>query len=123
MYVLSPFKSLSDRLLTLMCSISAAILNANPMDVKLWHSSFWMFTGVSAFALILCLLFAEETYYNRAIFASRQPAQSSRFARMTGFGRVGPSTRYTLKEATLRFFSTFVKSEPSSRLQNPENSH
>lgn len=89
--------------------ISAAVLSANPEDVKLWHWAFGQFAILSGVAFIGLIFFADETHYNRTVPMHLQPERGNRFARMTGIGRPKNDTFYSLKEAFLRTFSVLLK--------------
>ncbi|EJT98923.1 MFS protein [Dacryopinax primogenitus] len=49
-----------------------------------WEIPFWVFTAMTGFALIMVILFADETYYNRHIPLSKQPPRTSRLMRLIG---------------------------------------
>ncbi|KZO99734.1 MFS general substrate transporter [Calocera viscosa TUFC12733] len=49
-----------------------------------WQIPFWVYTAMTGLALLLVVLFADETYYNRHIPPSKQPPRTSRFLRLIG---------------------------------------
>ena len=78
-------------------------------STELWRWSFGEFAMLSGLSLFIIVLFADETWYNRDISMASQPSRGSKIARLTGFGRPGPNTAYTLRESVERLFLTFTK--------------
>ncbi|KAF2659395.1 MFS general substrate transporter [Lophiostoma macrostomum CBS 122681] len=54
------------------------------ITTKPWPIAFWVYFVETALALILVILFAEETYYDRRISPSNQPPKGSRISRLLG---------------------------------------
>ncbi|KFG85957.1 MFS transporter [Metarhizium anisopliae] len=52
-----------------------------------WQIPFWVYFVETALALILTILFVEETYYDRRIAPENQPPRGSRIARLTGIAQ------------------------------------
>lgn len=56
------------------------------VDWKLdWRWSFWIYSILAALTLLITLLFADESYYNRKCPTNLQPARRSRLLRLTGY--------------------------------------
>jgi len=49
-----------------------------------WNWGFWLLTLLTAVCFLLITFFGEETFYNRHITTSQQPAHKSRWARLVG---------------------------------------
>lgn len=53
-----------------------------------WRPTWWFVFGMIALDLVLIVLFADETYYNRAIPTAEQPARGSRIMRVLGIWQI-----------------------------------
>jgi len=84
---------------------AAFMIATNP-----WPVPFWVYSAMSALALILTILFVEETFYDRRIDASAQPAQGSRISRLLGISQYrSRQQRNTFGQACSRIFIVFAK--------------
>lgn len=86
------------------------LLGAFMTETKPWPTPFWVFTALSALALILTVLFVQETYYDRSIPADEQPPRGSRVARLTGIAQWrSRHLRNSLGQAVWRVVSVILK--------------
>ena len=53
-----------------------------------WRAVFWMVFGTCCLDLVLIVLFADETFYNRSIPRDQQPARGSRIMRVLGVWQI-----------------------------------
>lgn len=86
------------------------LLGAFMVDTKPWPTPFWVYTALCALALILAVLFVQETYYDRRIPANEQPPKGSRVARLTGVAQWrSRHLRNSVKETVWRVVSVILK--------------
>jgi len=71
-----------------------------------WRWVYWIFAIMNYIAFIIIILFIDETFYDRRLPRSEQPAWNSRLLRLTGFERHG---RYSLLSALSRPFVAISK--------------
>lgn len=84
-------------------------------DTKPWPTPFWLYTALTALALVLMVSFGQETYYDRSIPTDRQPARGNRVSRLTGIAQWrSRHLRNTIGGAVWRVVSVFLK--PSNLL-------
>lgn len=75
-----------------------------------WRWPFWIYTILTGLALSAVILFGEETYYDRRIPLSEQPAPQSRWLRLVGIEQWrSRSRRNTLTQAFSRSFKVLAK--------------
>lgn len=75
-----------------------------------WPVPFWVYTAETALALVLTILFVEETFYDRRIPASAQPPKGTRIARLLGISQYrSRHLRNTLPQACSRIFLVIAK--------------
>ncbi|KAL6244298.1 hypothetical protein RBB50_008540 [Rhinocladiella similis] len=68
-----------------------------------WRVPFEVYIAETALCLVLTILFVDETYYDRRIPASSQPARGSRVARLLGIAQYrSRGLRNTLSQALMR---------------------
>jgi hypothetical protein len=93
------------------------LLAAFQVETKPWPTPFWVFTALSALALILAVLFVQETYYDRRIPENEQPPKGSRIASLTGVAQWrSRHLRNSLGQTVWRVISVILK--PSNILAN-----
>lgn len=75
-----------------------------------WQWGFGLLTAMTGLALILTIVFVEETFYNRKIPIKDQPVKKSRFMRIIGVEQwKSRYTRSTFVEAAMRPVRVIVK--------------
>ncbi|KAF5679180.1 major facilitator superfamily transporter [Fusarium heterosporum] len=75
-----------------------------------WHIPFWIYFVETSLALILTVLFVEETYYDRRITAADQPHRGSRVARLLGLAQYRSRRhRNSFGQACMRPFRVIIK--------------
>ena len=60
-----------------------------------WRAVFWMVFGTCMLDLVLIVLFADESWYNRTIPTEQQPARGSRIMRVLGIWQIRNHKGYT----------------------------
>jgi len=86
------------------------LLAAFMIATKPWPVPFWVYTAETALALILTILFVEETFYDRRIAPSTQPPRGSRIARLLGTSQYrSRHLRNTFGQACSRIFIVIAK--------------
>ena len=69
-----------------------------------WRPVLWMVVAVECFNLMLILLFADETYYDRTLAV--QPSRGTRFGRLVGIWQIRNHSYYwTVKAAFMRLWN------------------
>ncbi|KAI1175213.1 major facilitator superfamily domain-containing protein [Nemania sp. FL0916] len=63
------------------------LLAAFQIATKPWPTPFWVYTAETALALVLTVLFVEETYYDRRIKESDQPDRGNRITSLLGIAQ------------------------------------
>ncbi|OBT55600.1 hypothetical protein VE04_03638 [Pseudogymnoascus sp. 24MN13] len=80
------------------------------IDTVKWQWAFGLYTIMTGLCLILIMIFADETYYDRRIPIDAQPARGSHDSRMLGIAQwKGRRHRNTITQALLRPFITISK--------------
>ncbi|KAK2671638.1 Major facilitator superfamily [Fusarium oxysporum f. sp. vasinfectum] len=75
-----------------------------------WPVAFWVYFAETSLALILTILFVEETYYDRRITAANQPPRGSRVANLLGFAQYqSRHLRNSFGQACMRPFRVIIK--------------
>ena len=76
-----------------------------------WRAVFWMVFGTCCLDLVLIVLFADETWYNRSIPPSQQPARGTRLLRVIGVWQIKNHKGYfrSLWTCVKRLFSVLIK--------------
>ncbi|KFY12347.1 hypothetical protein V492_03928 [Pseudogymnoascus sp. VKM F-4246] len=75
-----------------------------------WQWAFGLYTIMTGLCLILIMIFADETYYDRQIPIDAQPTRSSHISRMLGIAQWrGRRHRNTISQALLRPFIVISK--------------
>lgn len=83
------------------------LLAAFMIATKPWPTPFWVYTAETALALVLTILFVEETFYDRRI---SQPDRGTRFQRLTGIAQFrSRHLRNSLGQAVSRLVLTIAK--------------
>lgn len=71
-----------------------------------WRPVLWMVVAIECFNLVLILLFADETFYDRAIPAEDQPCRNTRLSRLLGIWQIRNHSYYwTIKAAFKRLWN------------------
>ncbi|KAI0877420.1 major facilitator superfamily domain-containing protein [Hypoxylon argillaceum] len=77
---------------------------------KPWPTPFWVYTAETGLALVLTILFIEETYYDRRIIPSEQPDRGNRITSLLGIAQWrSRGRRNTFWQACLRPIRTISK--------------
>ena len=75
-----------------------------------WPVPFWVYTAETALCLVLTILFVEETYYDRRLDTSSQPARGSRISRLLGVSQYkSRHLRNSFGQAMLRPVKVLLK--------------
>ena len=76
-----------------------------------WRAVFWMVFGTCCLDLVLIVLFADESWYNRSIPPSQQPARGARLLRVIGVWQIKNHKGYfrSLWTCAKRLFSVLIK--------------
>ncbi|KAL2211398.1 MFS general substrate transporter [Sarocladium strictum] len=75
-----------------------------------WPIAFWVYFAETTLALILTILFVQETYYDRNIAPSNQPPRGSRVANLLGVAQFrSRHLRNSFGEACMRPIRTLLK--------------
>ncbi|KAL1850430.1 hypothetical protein VTK73DRAFT_9680 [Phialemonium thermophilum] len=86
------------------------LLGAFMVNSKPWPTPFWVYTALTALGLILTVLFAQETYYDRTIPQSQQPPRGNHLTRLTGIAQWrSRHLRNTFGQACWRQVSVILK--------------
>jgi hypothetical protein len=86
------------------------LLTAFMTITKPWQVPFWVYFAMNILALGLVIAFLQETYYDRTIPASEQPAKGSRVARLVGTAQFkSRHLRNTFGQACWRTVSVLIK--------------
>ncbi|KAK5653437.1 hypothetical protein OQA88_8922 [Cercophora sp. LCS_1] len=86
------------------------LLTAFMTETKHWTVPFWVYFAMNVLGLALVAAFLQETYYDRTIPASEQPAKGSRIARLTGVAQwKSRHLRNTFGQACWRTVSVLIK--------------
>ncbi|KAJ8121952.1 hypothetical protein O1611_g9967 [Lasiodiplodia mahajangana] len=79
------------------------LLAAFQIATKPWPTPFWVYTAETALALVLTVLFVQETYYDRRIVPSEQPDRGNRITSLLGIAQwKSRSRRNTFWQAWMR---------------------
>jgi MFS family permease len=76
-----------------------------------WRAVFWLTFAIGCLAIVLMLLFLDETWYRRDIPTSRQPARGTRLLRLIGVWQVRNHGGYfgTVYEGVRRVLAVLLK--------------
>lgn len=75
-----------------------------------WRAVLYLVFGIVCLDLVLIVLFAEETYYNRSITVDAQPSRGSRISRLLGIWQIKNRAYFpTAWESCKRLFSLLAK--------------
>ncbi|KAF4448535.1 hypothetical protein F53441_8064 [Fusarium austroafricanum] len=86
------------------------LLSAFMIATLSWPIPFWVYFVETTLALILTILFVEETYYDRRITAENQPPRGSRVANLFGFAQYrSRHLRNSFGQACMRPFRVIIK--------------
>lgn len=86
------------------------LLAAFMIASKPWPVPFWVYTAETVLALVLTILFVEETFYDRRITPSAQPSSGTRVSRLLGISQYrSRHLRNSLIQAFSRIFIVIAK--------------
>ncbi|KAK8037885.1 hypothetical protein PG994_014652 [Apiospora phragmitis] len=86
------------------------LLAAFMAAAKPWPIPFWVYVAETGLALILTILFVEETFYDRRISEAEQPPRGTRVGRLLGIAQYKTRhVRNSFAEACLRSIKVVIK--------------
>jgi MFS family permease len=85
------------------------MLTAFIINTLEWQWAFGLYTIMTGLCLILIMMFADETYYDRRIPIEAQPARGSHASRMLGIAQWSRKQRNTIGQAIQRPFIAISK--------------